>query len=130
WTHKETQATTSGASVTSGPITLFYLVYGDSIEKAFKVVIEKDKDVNDLKIAIKEKRQSMLHNIDTADLVLWRVNIPTHEKTKVELLKSSEADIEKDLGGVKIVDPTADISEEFGALPPKKHIHVIIMRLP
>ena len=123
-----TQASTSRASATRDPITLFCLVCGDRLENAFEVDIDASRSISKLKDTIKEKNTPEFDNVTAKNLVLWRVNIATREKTKFELLKSSEADIEKDLGGVKIKDPTADIGEEFGALPPKKHIHVIIAR--
>jgi hypothetical protein len=130
WTHKEAQATTSGASATCGPITLYCLVCGNDAENAFKVVIEKDKDINDLKKAIKEENTPAFDHVAAQDLVLWRVNIPISEKSTFELLKSNKADIEEDLMGVKIRYPMTEIGEEFGVQPLKKHIHILITRPP
>jgi Crinkler effector protein N-terminal domain len=52
---------------------VYCLVQGDS--KPFSVTL-RDGDVADLKKLIQEQRQhGILHNIDSVDLVLWKVGI-------------------------------------------------------
>ena len=43
----------------------------------------------------------MFVNVNTKDLVMWRVNIPKDNEEKIEQLRNNEKTIEE-LGGIKI----------------------------
>jgi len=58
----------------NAPRTLICLIEGES--QLFKVVLNDDKDIMDLKGVIKENRKTRaLSNVDAADLTLWKVRV-------------------------------------------------------
>ncbi|RGB32833.1 hypothetical protein C1646_762421 [Rhizophagus diaphanus] len=107
-------------------ITLSCLIQGTSLDKYFKITIDKNYEISDLKEIIWNKNKNTFSRIDANNLILWKVKIPVSDKTKFKQLNFTESTIEGDLGGTKINDATADVKEIFGNSPAKKHIHIII----
>ncbi|CAH1766833.1 2204_t:CDS:2 [Entrophospora sp. SA101] len=68
---------------------LFCLVEGGSKEKAFKVIAEINDDVSDLKEKIKGRRPNTFANIDAAEIVLWKVNVPIDEDAMENITDAS-----------------------------------------
>jgi hypothetical protein len=108
----------------SNTFTFSCLVQGTSLDKYFKITIDKNKDVSELKEAIWDKKKNTFSNIDANDLILWKVNIPVSDKEKFKQL--DESTIEDVLGGTKIDDATDEIKDVYNKTPNKKHIHIII----
>ncbi|PKC61493.1 hypothetical protein RhiirA1_524304 [Rhizophagus irregularis] len=108
-------------------ITLSCLIQGTSLDKYFKITIDKNNEISDLKEIIWNKNKNTFYNIDANNLILWKVQIPVSDKAKFKQLSNfTESTIEGDLGGTKINDATADVKEIFGNSPAKKYIHIII----
>jgi hypothetical protein len=126
-TTKRAKAKPDETLATPGPVTLYCLVRGgEDLSHVFSVKINKDATVGELKKAIKAERLNSFAKFDAATIVLRKVNIPTTQKMAFEALKNAEADIKTDLGGVTMEDVTSEIADEFGNLPTKRHIHVIV----
>ncbi|CAB5192118.1 unnamed protein product [Rhizophagus irregularis] len=107
-------------------ITLSCLIQGTSLDKYFKITIDKNNEISDLKEIIWNKNKNTFSNIDANNLILWKVKIPVNDKAKFKQINFTESTIEGDLGGTKINDATADVKEIFDNSPAKKHIHIII----
>lgn len=105
-------------------ITLSCLIQGTTLDNYFKVTIDKNNDISDLKEVIRKKRKYTFANVDANDLKLWKVSVPMSKKAKFKQL--NESTVEDVLDGVKIKDATVEVEEVFGDSPVKKHIHVII----
>ncbi|KAF9897529.1 hypothetical protein BX616_005448, partial [Lobosporangium transversale] len=105
-------------------VTLFCVIDGDS--SVFPVDIPSSKTIDHLKDAIKKKKLEF-HDIDASKLTLWHVAISSISKKPITL--SNLTDEQKaQKNPEKLEDPTSEVSEVFGAVPPKKTIHVIIER--
>ncbi|PKY49131.1 hypothetical protein RhiirA4_545082 [Rhizophagus irregularis] len=107
-------------------ITLSCLIQGTSLDKYFKITIDKNDDISDLKDIVWNKNKNTFSNIDANNLILWKVKIPISDKAKFKQLDFTESTIEGDLGGTKINDATDEIKDVFGNSPVRKHIHIII----
>jgi hypothetical protein len=107
----------------SNDVILSCLVQGTGLDKYFKIKIDKNKNIYDLKKTIWNKNFNTFSNIDANDLILWKVRIPFSDKEKFKQL--DELTIEDVLDGTKIYDAT-EVKDVFGSNPVKKHIHIII----
>ncbi|PKC02375.1 hypothetical protein RhiirA5_504074 [Rhizophagus irregularis] len=107
-------------------ITLSCLIQGTSLDKYFKITIDKNNEISDLKEIIWNKNKNTFSNIDANNLILWKVKIPISDKAKFKQLDFTESTIEGDLGGTKINDASDEIKDVFGNSPVRKHIHIII----
>ncbi|RGB32829.1 hypothetical protein C1646_743704 [Rhizophagus diaphanus] len=107
-------------------ITLSCLIQGTSLDKYFKITIDKNNDISDLKDIVWNKNKNTFSNIDASNLIIWKVKIPISDKAKFKQLDFTESTIEGDLGGTKIDDATHEIKDIFGNSPVRKHIHIII----
>src|SRR3954469_10244079 len=108
---------------------LVCLIFGDPIENTFTIEISKNKQINDLKNAIKEKTEHRFEKIDANELELWKVNISTSDKSKFEQLKSYtsyELMLKDVLEGVMITGVTKKIKKVFNSSPEEEHIHIIV----
>src|SRR4051794_15823767 len=94
--------------------TFVCLLYGHSSSEGFKVDIPKNKDLMDLKTAIKEMRPNYLANVDAAMLKIWKVNINLNRTTSSEedirlrevLSNNQEPDVGRELQGTELEDIT------------------------
>ncbi|GBB99715.1 hypothetical protein RclHR1_03600011 [Rhizophagus clarus] len=110
-------------------ITLSCLIQGNNLDKYFKIIIDINNDISDLKEAIWNKKKNTFSKIDANDLILWKVKIPISDKEKFNQLDFDESTIEDVLGGTKIYDATDEIKDVFGGNSTvKKYIHIIIGR--
>ncbi|RGB32830.1 hypothetical protein C1646_743705 [Rhizophagus diaphanus] len=107
-------------------ITLSCLIQGTSLDKYFKITIDKNSDISDLKETIWNKNKNTFSSIDANSLILWKVRIPISDKEKFKQLNFNESTIEGDLSGTKIDDATDEVKDVFGNSPIGKHIHIII----
>jgi len=94
------------------------------IENAFPVSANKDVTIGELKKTIKVLLLGMFANVDTKDLVMWRVNILKDNEEKIEQLQNNEKTIEES-GGIKIKHMTKQVGEMFGT-PALGSIHIIV----
>lgn len=116
-------------NATSTLIMLYCLIKGENPDKAFKVIIKKDKDVSDLKKVIKDEIPNELAGIDAKNLTLWKVNVSTSDKSKFERLKTYipySSAVEEVLLGEKIGNATEGVVKVFNYSLEKKCIHIII----
>ncbi|CAG8730156.1 12016_t:CDS:2 [Rhizophagus irregularis] len=107
-------------------INLSCLIQGTDLDKYFKISIDKNSDIYDLKETIWNKKKNTFSSIDANDLILWKVKVPISDKEKFKQLEYTESIIEDVLGGTKLNDATVGVKEIFGNSPAKKHIHIII----
>ncbi|EXX64052.1 hypothetical protein RirG_146430 [Rhizophagus irregularis DAOM 197198w] len=107
-------------------ITLSCLIQGTSLDKYFKITIDKNSDISDLKETIWNKNKNTFSSIDANSLILWKVRIPISDKEKFKQLNFNESTIEGDLSGTKIDDATDEVKDVFCDSPIGKHIHIII----
>ncbi|CAG8666517.1 5509_t:CDS:2, partial [Paraglomus brasilianum] len=84
----------------------------------------KDVTIGELKKTIKVLLPGMFANVDTKDLVMWRVNILKDNEEKIEQLQNNEKTIEES-GGIKIKHMTKQVGEMFGT-PALGSIHIIV----
>jgi hypothetical protein len=112
--------------IMSNTITLSCLVQGTGLDKYFKITIDKNKDISELKEAIWDKKKNTFSNIDANDLILWKVKIPISDKEKFK--QFDESTIEDVLDGTKIDDATDEVRDVFDNTSVRKHIHIIIER--
>jgi Crinkler effector protein N-terminal domain len=101
-------------------ITLFCLVHGDLVEHVFKIRIDKDSDVADLKNEIKKQKENEFRDIDADKLTLWQVDISYDDEDAIKQL------VLKETVGIKKMLPASEIGEYFENTPTKKRIHVVI----
>src|SRR6266536_1995696 len=102
------------------PITLLYLVKGNTLANAFPVDIDKDQLVGHLKEAIKESQKPFFDSVPTKDIKLWKVTIPGDHDDQLRNLILQDSD---ELLAIR------KISKYFEDSPPEEHIHVIV-KLP
>jgi hypothetical protein len=110
-------------------IMLLCLIKGEKPDKAFKVFINKDKDIYDLKKVIKDEISNDFDDVDAKNLTLWKVNISTSDKSKFEKLKTYlpyNSAVEEVLNGEKIENVTEEVGKVFNYSLGKKCIHIII----
>ncbi|RGB43110.1 hypothetical protein C1646_750169 [Rhizophagus diaphanus] len=110
-------------------IMLFCLIKGEKPDKAFKVIIKKDKDVSDLKKVIKDEIPNDFAGIDAKNLTLWKVNVPASDKSKFERLATFipyNSAVEEVLLGEKIENATEEVGKVFNYSLEKECIHIII----
>ena len=114
----------------SDTITLFCLVHGEPASNAFPVKIPQTDTVSELKNLIKMEKVPEFNHVAANKLVLWKVNIPTSDKAKLQQFNaktSCETAVKDILGGEKIEDPTEEIQEAFGDEPlTKQYINIIV----
>ena len=67
------------SSFMSTTIRLVFWVFGDDCDRTTSVRITLDKDIGDLKEAIKEKKKLAFEHVDAHALDLWKVSIPFDE---------------------------------------------------
>jgi len=67
-------------------LNLFCVVSGELTSNAFKVKIENNADVTDLKEAIKAKNPATFEHVDAKDLTLWRVSIPPSDDDELPIV--------------------------------------------
>jgi hypothetical protein len=102
-------------------ITLFCMVHGDPVQRAFEIDISNDKSVSCLKDEIKKKKENDFRDIDADKLTLWKVDIPDGDEDAVKnLFKDNKTN------GV-MLRPIWKISKWFSKLD-GEHIHVVIER--
>ncbi|KAF9922559.1 hypothetical protein BGZ67_010386 [Mortierella alpina] len=103
-------------------LTLFCLVDGENLSRAFSVKIQPDDTVDDLKEIIKTKKTHDFSDIDANSLTLWRVSVPivAAESHKIISLDSVESKDE--------LLPSDEVSEVYGDAPSKRTVHVLVKR--
>ncbi|CAB4429241.1 unnamed protein product [Rhizophagus irregularis] len=110
-------------------IMLFCLIKGEKPDKAFKVLIKKDKDISDLKKVIKDEIPNDFAGIDAKNLTLWKVNVSANDKSKFERLETFipyNSAVEEVLLGKKIENATEEVGKIFNYSLEKECIHIII----
>ncbi|KAF9556637.1 hypothetical protein EC968_008102 [Mortierella alpina] len=103
-------------------LTLFCLVDGETLSRAFSVKIQSNDSVDDLKETIKAKKAHDSSDIDANSLTLWKVSVPVSDDEE-------EAPFMLDtLSEKKKLNPRIDISTVFGDEPLKKSDLVVVQR--
>ena len=99
-------------------LTINCWVLEDDYEHVFRVEISRNKDVVDLKEAIKAENGSLLKDIDADTLILYKVSIQ-HTPQLAEHASALElADLR--------LKPFDDLSEVFANGLPRKHVHPVV----
>ncbi|GBB99322.1 hypothetical protein RclHR1_03490004 [Rhizophagus clarus] len=115
----------------SPTITLSCLVQSDNPNKKniFKIGIDKNKSVNELKKEIKKKKHNNFVNLSADELQLWKVDIPFEKPNeKLNILNTQfYTSIKEELEGEEL-DGTKKISEYFPDKLMNEHINIIIQR--
>ncbi|KAF9322475.1 hypothetical protein BG006_002359 [Podila minutissima] len=102
-------------------LTLFCLVDGEAISKAFSVKIQSVDTVDDLKDLIKAKKTNNLHDVDANELTLWNVSVPTAYQTRPFLIDTLDKN--------KLDNPRARLSNLFPESP-DENTYIIVQRPP
>jgi len=113
-------------SKSEGEFKLFCCVLGQSSEP-FSVKIAGDETVDDLKEAIKKKKEHSLAGIDAVALNLWKLSTPiaaSELDAKLGHVRSPE-----EIAGCIKLAPWVELSEYFSS-PPRKHVHVVVQLPP
>src|SRR5688572_23676647 len=109
-------------------ITLFCYIQGDNPDNIFKVNIERNKPISNLKKEIRNKNPDVftIHNIGKKKVKvdididkLWKVDIPLDENDKLNIDDIEEFESEE-------LDVSKRVVEYFSAKLPDKHIHIIV----
>ena len=100
-------------------ITINCLVRDQSTQNAFAVDIDKTKLISHLKNEIKNANPNDFHNVDSRELKLWKVNIPSDADTQLLVLEEIEA------GAIQRLIPTFEI-EAYLPKPERRHIHDVV----
>ena len=95
-------------------LTLFVYVIG--LNHPFPVDIERSKTVGHLKDAILSKRPNALKDIDAAELVLYKVELPYANDLEESVSQALKEELE---------DPLSELSDIF-PVPPKKVISILV----
>ncbi|KAF9944722.1 hypothetical protein BGZ70_004397, partial [Mortierella alpina] len=101
--------------------TLFCLVEGETLSRAFSVKFLPDGNVDDLKELIKLRKAPRFDDLAADELNLWKVSIPI-VADKHKMITLDTTDIKDEL------DPRDDISAVFGGEPPKKSDIILVQR--
>ncbi|KAF9276056.1 hypothetical protein BGZ68_010294 [Mortierella alpina] len=103
-------------------ITLFCLVDGDALSRAFSVKIQPDDTVDDLKKLIKTEQAPAFDDVTANILTLWKVSlsIPDDEEETSIILDA--------LSDKKKLPPTNRLSRLFVGPPLEDTIHIIVQR--
>ncbi|ORY88698.1 hypothetical protein BCR41DRAFT_31338 [Lobosporangium transversale] len=111
--------------MTSNKVKLFCILDGDS--SAFEVKLDADDSIAALKKAIKKEKEPEFDDIAADKLNLWLVSLPSAPKRQIAL-NNLTANEESRKKPEELEDSTCEISDVFGAAPPKKTIHIIVQR--
>ena len=102
-------------------LTLMCYILGDHPDVIFTIDIEETRIVSVLKDRIKEKRATTLKDVDSANLVLWGVDMPTTDDLQIDLDKI-------DLVDKKLLSSLMKLSDIFSPPLNEGHVHVLIKR--
>ena len=103
-------------------LNLFCYVRGNDSFSTFKVDINEDKTVDDLRDAIKEKKKPSFDNIPAGSLRLWKASSLHYNqnlKSDVEALNLVDGDM---------LQPVDILSDIFSFTLERKSVHIIIDR--
>src|SRR3954469_6654849 len=100
-------------------ITLYCLVHSDLVEHVFKIRIDKDLDVADLKDEIKKKKAPEFDNFAADKLTLWKVDIPYNDDAVKQLVLEENIVIKK-------MSPISKVGKYYHGDPADECIHVVI----
>jgi hypothetical protein len=98
-------------------VCLWFLIYGDRLTKFFRIEIERNQLVVDLRELIKRKISPRLDHVPAHFLDLWNVELL---KTRDRAPQTPELTDEDEL------DPACTIGEYFPGAPPANTIHIIV----
>ncbi|CAB5378728.1 unnamed protein product [Rhizophagus irregularis] len=113
------------------PITLTCLVQCENPnpKNIFKVKIEKNKSIKELKKEIKKKKHNNFVNLSANEIQLWKVNIPFEKPNDKSNILNAQlyASIKEELEGEEL-DGEKNISEYFPYELGNEHINIIVQR--
>src|SRR5215469_10993061 len=61
-------------------VAIYCLVHREPVDRAFEVIIDKDRSVSYLRKRIKEEVPNKFANVSANNLTLWKVGVPTSDK--------------------------------------------------
>ena len=99
----------------SNMLTIICWILGT--DNAFYVNVRRDQIVYDLKRAITLENPSTFKEINSRNLVLWRMDVESKQKKNFQ---------ESRLHNQDPLDDVDEIGVYFNGNPPKQHIHIII----
>ncbi|KAF9189606.1 hypothetical protein BGZ51_009425 [Haplosporangium sp. Z 767] len=94
-------------------LNLFCLISGELVSNTFKVKLDINSDVSDLKKLIKTKSPNAFEHIDAKELVLWRATIPIDENAEEESIITLDGLDDK----TKLGNPRICLSKLFPESP-------------
>ncbi|KAF8648911.1 hypothetical protein AX16_006133 [Volvariella volvacea WC 439] len=102
-------------------VSLTCLVYGEKLDRAFEVEIGREKSVLALKDHIANKGPSILKDVRSPDLELY--------KARILITDDDETNQKPELKREDKLCPAKKIGKLFPAEPPEDHVHIIV-KLP
>ncbi len=104
------------------------------LEQYFKITIDKNKDVADLKIAICDKVKDFYNDfykntcsyIGEFSIKLWKVDVPSSEERRFEQLKKNNSIVEDVVNGIRIFNSKSKIGDIFSKLN-EENIHIVTL---
>lgn len=112
----------------SDVITLVCIEKEEGLKTAFKVSVDKNESICDLKEAIWEKIKNS-YDIDAKNIRLWKVQVPFSDKEKLIRISYEGLTVESEAQGTEIFNATDEIGHHFDE-PLAKHVHVIFIGNP
>ena len=103
------------------PLKFFVYIYGLG-GTSFLVSIKRSQNVDDLKEAIKKRRQNKLNHVDSDELTLYKVSLPDDEN----LAKGAEDALANPDVHEKLNPPSCVISRMFPRKPPNDKVSIIV----
>ena len=101
-------------------LTLHCYILDDDPKNLFTIDIDETRTVSILKDLIKEKRATILKDVDSTNLVLWKVDLPAAD------LKEALDKI--DLAESRPLFAIDELSDIFPAPIEKGRVHIVIKR--
>jgi len=107
--------------MTGNNVTLNCVTKELGLEHYFKIIINKNKDITDLRTVIYDKIKDFYNNFykDTCSYIsefnikLWKVNITSGKEGKFEQLKKNNSIIEDVINGTRILNSISKIGDIF-----------------
>ncbi|SRR6266540_1747559 len=120
--------------MTENNVTLNCVTKELGLEHYFKIIIDKNKDVADLRTAICDKIKDFYNDFykDTCSYIgefnikLWKVDVASGEEGKFEQLKKNNSIVEDVINGTRILNSMSKIGDVFLNLN-EENVHVVTL---
>ena len=113
---KHSRRQTQSVALAQQPLKLFVYVIGLG-SSSFSVTIEKSETVDDLKEAILRRNPNDLKDVDSARLILYKVQLTDGKNLKQLAPQAVKEELE---------DPSLELSEVFPTNPQKRTVSILV----